>query len=70
MSPFVLDDDTKKNLADLLPDSDKAQILQSMQPSPSENQRVALREFLVQFAQRRNLQLNIFSETFLKWLGL
>lgn len=70
MAPYVLDDDTKKNLLESLPDSVKNQILQSMQASPSEDQRVALKEFLTQFAHRRNLQLNIFSETFLKWLGL
>lgn len=71
MSPYVLDIDTKKQLLDLIPESVKPQIMQSMQSLPTEDQRVALREFLTQFVQRRrDLSLNIFSGTFLKWLGL
>lgn len=74
LSPYVLDTETKKIVRQeitSLPDSISHPILQSLEPTPTEEQRIGLKEFLCQFVERRkDLDLTIFPETFLTWAGV
>lgn len=72
MAPYVLDDTSKdliiKGLQSLPPEI-SMNIIQSMQATPTELQRVQLRQFLTQFTERRkDLSLDIFPDSFLEWI--
>lgn len=74
MSPFVLDDDSKKlieqNVASL-PLGYSTRILDSIRAEPAEMHRINIRAFLQEFVKRRSdLTLAVFPSTFLKWLEL
>jgi len=74
LAPHVLDDDSKQVIADQLQtinDKRVDSIMQSMTADPTDIEKLNLREFLLEFTQRRpTLDLNIFPVTFLKWLNL
>ena len=74
LSPYVMDVGTKEMVKQdiaKLPSLVSQPILQSLESTPTEEQRIGLREFLCQFVERRkNLNLNIFPETFLLWTGV
>ena len=43
----------------------------SISPEPTETQRIQIKEFLEQFTSRReDLSLDIFPNSFLKWVGI
>lgn len=74
MSPFVMDSDSKQLVEQslqLLPDDFKSTILKSINAIPSDPDRQNLKLFLSEFVRRRpDLNLNIYPDSFLKWLGL
>lgn len=74
MAPYVLDNETKQVLIDqlnTLPKEVNHTILQSLSQDPSEDQRRAAREFLLQFVDRRkDISFDIFPKTFLSWLEI
>lgn len=74
MSVHVLDNDTKlqiKNSLTALPDSIADQILSSMQADPAEHTVVQLKQFLLRFLKvRPDLSMNIYPESFVRWIGL
>ena len=73
MAPYVLDADSKQRIMQdiqALPDHYQTQIAQSIQADPSETQRQQMSEFLKEYAVRRNLDMNIYPQSFLDWLGI
>ena len=73
MAPYVLDADSKQQIMhDIrsLPDHYQTQIAQSIQADPSETQRQQMSEFLKEYAVRRNLDMNIYPQSFLDWLDI
>ena len=74
MCPHVLDADSKKYLIqefESLPQEVAQSLLKSMEKVPSEIERTAIRDFLIEFtARRKDLTLDVFPTTFLKWLKL
>jgi organic radical activating enzyme len=71
----LLDDDSKKMLEEQfnqLPDKFRLPLLQSISSSQNnDSDRVKLREFLIQFLQRRpNINLSIYPKSFIKWLEI
>jgi organic radical activating enzyme len=73
LSINVLDDHTKHRLAKLILDSNvelKDNIVESMMQPCTELQRQQLSSYLSQYAQRRNLTLDIFPLSMLQWLNL
>jgi hypothetical protein len=69
----VLDDQTKQSLAKSLLNSNienKDRIVSSMMRPCSDQNRQQLSTYLGQFAQRRNLKLDIFPSSMLQWLNL
>jgi organic radical activating enzyme len=73
MAPYVLDDHSKtllNNSLKILPKKIHQPIVASIQKQPSELQRLNCKEFLLEFASRRNINLNIFPKSFLEWLQL
>ena len=74
MSVHILDNDSKqylKNDLETLPLTISQPILHSLQATPTDVQRTNIRDFLIQFtARRKDLNLNIFPKTFLKWLEI
>ena len=74
MAINVLDDDSKQTLFkqfDQLPDDYKELLMHNMKPCPSDNLRQELSTFLLEFTKRRkDLDLSIYPETFLNWLGV
>ena len=74
MAPYVLDNDTKQYLIqefELLPREMAESLTKSITATPNEIERLAIRDFLIEFtARRRDLTLSIFPETFLQWLEL
>lgn len=74
MAVNVLDADTKSRLVDEwqgLPAEIHTSLIQSIAADPTDIQRQAAGEFLKQFTARRsNLSLDIFPDSFLKWLGV
>jgi len=73
LSINVLDDHTKHQLAQEISDSQikiKDSIVTNMMKPCSESQRQQLSSYLSQFAQRRNLSLDIFPSSMLQWLNL
>ena len=74
MAPYVLDPASKEqvrtNIVNL-PANVQAMILDSIKATPTEEQRIQIREFLLEFVRRRaNLTLSIFPQTFLTWLEI
>jgi organic radical activating enzyme len=73
MAPYVLDADSKQRIMQdirSLPDHYQTQIAQSIQADPSETQRQQMSEFLKEYALRRNLNVNIYPQSFLDWLDI
>ena len=74
MAPYVLDEHSKDTIrleCEQLHESYRSQILQSIQATPTEQQKNNCKEFLVEFTSRRSdLSLKIFPPHFLQWLGL
>jgi organic radical activating enzyme len=73
MAPYVLDADSKQQIMQdiqSLPDRYQTQIAQSIQADPSELQRQNTAEFLQEYAVRRNLDMNIYPQSFLDWLDI
>ena len=73
MAPYVLDADSKQQIMhdiQSLPNHYQTQIAQSIQADPSESQRQQTAEFLKEYAVRRNLNMNIYPQSFLDWLGI
>ena len=73
MAPYVLDVDSKQQIMQdiqSLPDHYQTQIAQSIQADPSETQRQQMSEFLKEYAVRRNLNMNIYPQSFLDWVGI
>jgi molybdenum cofactor biosynthesis enzyme MoaA len=73
MAPYVLDPDTKQQIMQhiqSLPDHYQTQIAQSIQADPSESQRQQMSEFLKEYVARRNLNVNIYPQSFLEWLDI
>ena len=74
MAPHVLDLDSKQQIQHsilTLPEHMQIDIRKSIQKEPTDLERRNLREFLAEFVRRRpDLNLNIFPESFLKWLEL
>ena len=73
MAPYVLDPKSKQQIMQdiqSLPDHHQTQIAQSIQADPSETQRQQMSEFLKEYAIRRNLDMNIYPQSFLDWLDI
>jgi organic radical activating enzyme len=73
LSINVLDDETKHRLAKSISDSNielRDNIVASMMQPCTELQRQQLSSYLSQYAQRRNLSLDIFPLSMLQWLNL
>jgi organic radical activating enzyme len=73
MAPYVLDVDSKQQIMQdiqSLPDHYQTQIAQSIQADPSETQRQQMSEFLKEYVVRRNLDINIYPQSFLEWLDI
>lgn len=68
MSPYVLDPETKLVIRNQqVPQS----VIDSIAAEPSEEQRVNIKNFLLEFTRRRtDLSLSIFPTSFINWLGL
>lgn len=74
MSPFVLDEMSKKiileQIEDLKPEF-KQKITDSLRGEPTNDERLAVRDFLTTFVNRRpQLSLDIFPKNFLQWIEL
>jgi len=74
LSPHVLDDESKKiiyNQLVALDGKNTSALLKSIEPIPTEIEKLNLKEFLLEFTNRRpDLTLDIFPKTFINWLGL
>ena len=73
MAPYVLDADSKQQIMhdiQSLPDHYQTQIAQSIQADPNESQRQQMSEFLKEYVTRRNLNVNIYPQSFLDWLDI
>lgn len=73
MAPYVLDADSKQQIMhdiQSLPDHYQTQIAQSIQADPNESQRQQMSEFLKEYVTRRNLNVNIYPQSFLDWLNI
>jgi len=69
----VLDDETKDHLTNSISNSSirlKDSIITTMMKPCTESQRQQLSSYLSQYAQRRNLALDIFPPSMLQWLNL
>lgn len=69
----VVDDESKEKIIQDLHKHEfknKDYIISSLKIDPTEQQRQHLKSFLQQFSVRRSLNLNIFPESFLKWLDI
>jgi organic radical activating enzyme len=74
MAINVIDDESKWQLIkqfDALPEEHKKTLIKNLEPEAEENQRYNLSIFLSEFVRRRpDLNLNIYPQSFLKWLGI
>ncbi len=73
MAPYVLDIITKQTLISevaKLPATIRDTIVTAISSTPSEEQRISIKEFLLEFSLRRNLQLDVFPTSFLTWLEI
>jgi organic radical activating enzyme len=74
MASYVLDEHTKQQLStelSELPLAFSESLLKSIQATPTEQERLNIKEFLCEFVSRRpDLTLNIFPKTFLNWMEI
>ena len=74
MSPYVLDNDSKiflKENLKTLPGKYLDPLIKSIEETPTTIDRINIGEFLTQFVARRpDLNLNIYPQSFLNWIGL
>lgn len=74
MAPNILDDESKQYLTEqfkVLPLELQTSIIKSMEAPANEVDRINIREFLIQFLERRpDLNINIYPKSFLGWLGV
>ena len=74
LSPHVLDDESKKTIYNqivALDGKNTSALLKSIESVPTELEKLNLKEFLLEFTNRRpDLTLDIFPKTFVNWLGL
>ena len=74
LSPHVLDEQSKDTIRNQLISFDHSNVpllLKSIDPTPTEQEKLNLKEFLIEFTGRRpDLTLTIFPKSFLKWIGL
>ena len=72
LAPHVLDKQSKNILREQIKNLDNENVLsllKSIDPIPTEIERLNLKEFLLEFTRRRpDLSLTIFPESFLKWI--
>lgn len=68
MSPYVLDPESKLIIQD---QQVPASVIKSIAATPTEEQRINTKNFLLEFTRRRpSLNLSVFPTTFLNWLGI
>jgi organic radical activating enzyme len=74
MKAGILDDDSKNLIVedlDIFPIDLQEKIKKSLNYQPTEEERLTLKEFLLQYQKRRNdLSLQFLPESFLHWLGI
>jgi hypothetical protein len=74
MASYVLDKHTKQQLStelSELPLELSEPLLKSIQATPTDQERLNIKEFLCEFVSRRpDLTLNIFPKTFLNWMEI
>jgi hypothetical protein len=74
LQPNVLDDTSKKQLLDSIKDRLNIPFFKQLHDSTNQpytnQQQQGLKKFLVEFARRRNLSLDIFPKHFLDWLEI
>ena len=74
MSVHVLDEQSKQHILkeiESLPEDIKMQITNSIKAIPTEQERINIKEFLIEFTSRRkDLSLSIFPKSFLDWIGI
>ena len=69
LSASVLDADTKSRLRNIAYNYHDNLIKQTLAKEPTLDQKEKLRTYLTQFAERRQLSLEIFPESFITWLN-
>ena len=74
MAPYVLDPTSKERICndiETLPEQVKTMILNSIKETPTDAERTNISQFLTEFVNRRkDINLEIFPQSFLKWLEL
>jgi len=73
MSPHILDQESKDTLVETLkplPERFYKEAMLAIAKDPSDQDRVSCKEFVLQFAKRRNLKLDVFPKSFSEWLQL
>ena len=74
MAIYVLDQESKNRIVDdakELPTDIQRMIVSSIHPTPTNAQRIQIKEFLLEFTKRNpKLSLGIFPSSFLKWIGI
>jgi organic radical activating enzyme len=74
LSPHVLDDNSKTVIRNQLLKLDFkniSKLLKSLDPTPTDLEKLNLKEFLLEFTKRRpDLKLTIFPSSFLKWVDI
>ena len=73
MATYILDDSSKTAIKDsmkVLPKKLKDPIIKSIKNTPTELEKLNIKEFLLEFTKRRQLTLEIFPKSFLEWLQL
>lgn len=74
MSPFVLDQTSKKIILDQIENLNpefKQKITDSMRGEPTDDERLAIKDFLTTFTSRRpQLSVDIFPKSFLQWMEI
>lgn len=72
MSIYVLDDITKAKIITDLKESNipnKNEFIQAMEPTPTEQQRINIKNFLIEFTKRRpDIDVTIYPKNFLNWI--
>ena len=71
MAPYVLDDQSKQDILEQLKEvPDIENIRASMEQTPSDMQRLNIKEFLTEFTQRRKgIDISMFPSSFLNWIN-
>jgi organic radical activating enzyme len=74
LSPHVLDEDSKTVIRNQLSTLDfkyTPELFKSLEPTPTDLEKLNLKEFLLEFTTRRpGLTLDIFPKSFLKWMDI